>query len=399
MAVSHREPNRRTRAPASPNPCRLFLAVVAGLVALSQAGCMSAITNAALRNALLDSINTTLAFNAPEERHRRKKGPAIEEDTGVASQEDAPDAIAEGPAPEPMSLDEAVERAVKRLSEMGEVDAATQATLLSMLESTKPEDWPAAIDAFAAALEANRPTRPALPPETRSPVVHVTHQAADPPADSLVAPADDVPPAVADLQAVATEQPSESGTDQSAQQSAQHVATPEVFDPEVFAPELASGSASPPPRLIIEPASDAPASQPPADVGTTPRLEVRNPCFVSRVRGWGEVDRFPDHVFRPGQDLIVYFELENLAARVSPEGHSTSIDTLLRLVSPDGTEFGRWAFPPVEETCQSPRRDYFARYLIRVPEACPAGPCRMEISVSDRIGGTSTQTQLTVDVR
>ncbi len=383
MAVFHSEQQVRNASPASDAaPCRLFAAVVAGLVILTQTGCTSAITNAALRNALLDSLNT-VAFTSADERHRRKKEALAEDDAEIASQDTAPEAIAAGPAPEPMSLDEAVERAVKRLSEMGEIDAATQATLLSMLESTRPEDWPAAIDAFAAALEANRPARPALPAlpgESRSQVIPVVHQDADASAEST---------AIATADAGAASEPE---TPAQPAAPARLVIEPAASSLESTAEALSVEAP------VIDPTT-APPQDASADVTPSPSLEVRNSCFVSRVRGWGEVDRFPDQAFRPGQDLIVYFELENLAAQVTPEGHSTSIDTLLRLVSADGVELGRWSFPPVEETCRSPRRDYFARYLIRLPDDCPAGPGRMEISVSDRTAGASARSQLAVDVR
>jgi hypothetical protein len=380
MAVFHSEQQVRNTSPASAAaPCRLFAAVVAGLVILTQTGCMSSITNAALRNALLDSLNT-VAFTSADERHRRKKEAPAEDDAEIASQDTAPEAIAAGPAPEPMSLDEAVERAVKRLSEMGEIDAATQATLLSMLESTKPEDWPAAIDAFAAALEANRPARPVLPAESRSQVIPVVHQDADASAEST---------AIATADAGAATEP---------ETPAQPAAPARlVIEPAASSLESTAEALSVEAPVIDRP--PAPPQDTSADVTPSASLEVRNSCFVSRVRGWGEVDRFPDQAFRPGQDLIVYFELENLAAQVTPEGHSTSIDTLLRLVSADGVELGRWSFPPVEETCRSPRRDYFARYLIRLPDDCPAGPGRMEISVSDRTAGASARSQLAVDVR
>jgi hypothetical protein len=131
----------------------------------------------------------------------------------------------------------------------------------------------------------------------------------------------------------------------------------------------------------------------------TPAFAVGNACFVTRVRAWGAVDRFPEAAFRPGQDVIVYFEIDAPTARQSTAGHTTSIDTLFRLVAADGRQIGQWDFEPIEETCHAPRRDYFARYFLRVPETAPAGPYRLDFVVTDRVTGTSTQAHLDLEVR
>jgi hypothetical protein len=130
-----------------------------------------------------------------------------------------------------------------------------------------------------------------------------------------------------------------------------------------------------------------------------PVLAVRNACFVSRVRAWGVVDKFPEAVFRPGQDVIVYFELEAPTTRHSPAGHTTSIDTIFRLVASDGHQVGQWDFEPIDETCLAPRRDYFARYFVRIPETAAPGPYRLELMVTDLVAGVSSQAHLDLEVR
>jgi hypothetical protein len=96
--------------------------------------------------------------------------------------------------------------------------------------------------------------------------------------------------------------------------------------------------------------------------------------------------------------VIVYFEIEQLSCRESSTGHSTSIDTAFRLVGADGTQIRSWTFEPVDETCLSPRRDYFARYFLRMPDNAPVGPCRLEFVVTDRLAGASTQSHLDLEI-
>ncbi|MFO0424042.1 MAG: hypothetical protein ACK52C_10335, partial [Planctomycetia bacterium] len=147
----------------------------------------------------------------------------------------------------------------------------------------------------------------------------------------------------------------------------------------------------------ITPELEDPADEP-VDEPVAPTLVVRNPCFVTKVKAWGVVDRFPTQVFRRGQDVIVYFELEQLSCRSDATGHSTSIDTAFRLVGADGEQIRSWTFEPVDETCLSQRRDYFARYFLRMPDDAPTGPCRLEFVVTDRLAGASTQSHLDLEI-
>lgn len=350
---------------AFPKSCR-SLSLTAGLLLLTQAGCTSAITTAAMREA----FNVTMASLATPLPHAADREPAKDEEQHESAEAaDAIDAVADEEAPAvaakpKLTLDQAVERAVSRLSAAGQLDAATQATLLGMLESTNPEDWPAAIDAFTASLEANRPPIPAQPAAAPAPDDSVSQTEPAPP--TLPAP----------------------------------VALPALEEEAVAAPaEVAA--------VVIEPVSHAseqatiepePEPEDPADALVAPPLAVRNPCFVTKVKAWGVVDRFPTHVFRRGQDVIVYFELEQLSCRSDSTGHATSIDTAFRLVSPDGAQIRTWTFEPIEETCLSQRRDYFARYFLRIPDNAPAGPARLEFVVTDRVAGASTQSHLDLEI-
>jgi hypothetical protein len=359
---------------------KVWLLIAAPIIAAST-GCMSAITSATWRDALLDTVESIAEARAHDSGRRVADGsgsPAVDEPADLADDLAAP-AL---PATKRMSLDEAVERAVERLSAVGQLDADTQATLLSMLESTSPEDWPAAIDAFAASLEANRPQRPALAARKQSDTVATQARPAQPEMEPLSFPE---PPVV--TAATVPEQP-EPKQPEPAKVAIVEAARPIIApqpQPEVIEPMTTTA-----PDVVEQPLPETPA----------PRgLTVNNACFVSRVRAWGVVDRFPAQVFQRGQEVIVYFEVDQLSARESPAGHSTSIDAHFRLVASNGRQVGQWGFEPVEETCHAPRRDYFARYFIRIPDDVPSGACRLEFVVTDLLAGVSTQAHLDLEVK
>jgi hypothetical protein len=358
--------------------------LLAVLGCLAQAGCMSPLTSLAMREAL-DASFASISDSGHAAQGRRHAGA---EDDDRPSAEEAARSVDAGPPPKTMSLEEAVDRAVARLAHVGPLDAATQSTLLSMLESTKPEDWPAAIDAFAAALEANRPPvakRPAAAPAQDDPLLFPAQAIDQPPAEKVVAAK---PPVVEPLVL---------------EPAAAPVAAP--IEPAAVEPTVIPVASVQPAMVVpavIAPLAGEPEHDEPADLPSPtppPSLKVKNPCFVSRVRAWGVVDRFEQQVFRPGQEVIVYFELDDLSSRESAEGHATSIDSLFRLVGSDGRQVGQWTFEPIEETCHSPRRDYFARYFLRIPDNAPPGLCRLDFVVTDRLAGISTQSHLDLEVQ
>ena len=415
---------------------------LAGIGILSQAGCMSAITATTLREALRE---TAASLSAP---HDLDHASTARVDRPVADVE-AEDA--ENSPGDDAQLEQVIDNAVARLSAAGGIDTPTQELLIKTLEQTRPEDWAVVVNEFAKTLEASRGSIAAddaadggilARPRTGG-VLEL-----DIPARAR--PSADAPPLVAELAAAPVELVA--AVDLSGIPLLQ-------VAPIVVAPAPADGAPLPeptpphptaplPPQPInvvdipVRPIAPEPAPAPvvvaaliepaptPAALAelVTPEVEtaapmpptpeafelpaataaggviapagpvVSNACFATRVRGWGSVDRFPMAVFRPGQELIVYFELDRLQIRSAADGHTTGIDASFRLIDAGGERVGQWAFEPIVETCPAPRRDYFARYFIRIPEDAKPGRHRLEWSVTDTVAEASRQAHLDLDV-
>ena len=331
------------------NAARL-LGLAAGIIV--QTGCTSALSTAYLRDALWD-LSEHAAESAAEE-------PAA---AGAATS-DPGDRVADDVAADRADAERrqaAIEEAVERLARIGTLDAAAQAALVETLQATQQEDWPVVIEAFSATLA----DKPAAAAERRA-----------------ASESEPVPEPY-----VVAKTPTASAPGEAAAPSAAALAT--VVAPEPPAGPPAGPAASPP--SVATPAPATPPD-PPAAVARPP-LAVRNACFASRVRAWGNVERFPADRFQPGQEVIVYFELDGLSAAESAAGFRTAIDAALRLVDVDGREVHAWSFEPITETCPARRHDYFARYVVRLPESAP-GACRVEIAVTDAIAGTSATATL-----
>ena len=368
----------------------------------AQTGCMSAITSATLREALRETAtslleptddDTTPADHASLSASGRPV--TQQEQDALPGQLPASPPAAKIPA---MTLDEAIDKAVERLSGVGGIDPATREALIETLETTHPDDWPQVVDAFALSLEARRSDAASSQPVAAA-AISESAPVADAPlalaAAEQTVPApialEISPPAVVDQPVIVSAAPP------SRQESVEVV--PVAHRPSQAAAvatallQIEPAPASP--VLAIAPEAPAEAPEPPAVSGPG----VRNACFATRVRAWGVVDRFSQAAFRPGQEVIVYFELENLQANRSAEGHTTSISTVFRLLAADGTPLAAdITFDPVVETCREPRREFFARYVLRIPPAAPAGPCRLAWMVSDAVAGTTTTAHLDLTI-
>ena len=337
----------------------VLLAVLACTSASS--GCTSVISSAYLRETWLDAVEHASESRADAKAndkaaaHDESDVDDAEETAALPAGRDV-NALPDPAAWSPATLDEAVDEARRRLAKSGGLNDAARGTLIATLKSTPRQDWPVVVEEFTAVLAAA--------------------QIANAPEASGAAEATDESPSVA-----------------AASESVTTTTTTAKRDAAAAEPVAPMPPAESPRTAATEP--DQPPAQP---APIQPVFAVQNACFASRVRAWGVVDRFETAQFQPGQEVIIYFELDQLTSRESAEGHTTRIDTVLRLVDASGRRVHEWTFEPLEETCGSHRRDYFARYLVAVPPATPAGSCRLEVVVTDTIAGRTAQTSMPLDV-
>lgn len=411
---------------------------------------MSALTATTLREALRE---TAASLSSPHDLDHASMA-RVDQPEADASAE------AEEMGPEDdVELEQVIDNAVARLSAAGGIDAPTQELLIKTLEQTRPEDWAVVVNEFAATLEATRSTSHAadgaaagkaarsstgglieldIPARERSSVDAAS--AALPvalPAEPVDAvdlsgiPLLQVAPVVVSAVPVAAVPVAPAPVEvPPTPQIALPPATPQAPQPldvadipvspiaaaAVPAPVVVAALIEPQGTpmsvadVLVEQVNDVAAPMPPTPESFEPPTvtvtgpavpagpAVNNACFATRVRGWGNVERFPSTTFRPGQEVIVYFELDRLQIRSAADGHTTGIDSSFRLVDGSGQRVGQWSFEPIVETCPAPRRDYFARYFIRIPEDAKPGRHRLEWSVTDTVAGASRQAHLDLDI-
>lgn len=320
-------------------------------------GCTSALTTASLRGLPWDTAD--------------KKAAADDETAAVAADDDSSESDdTEAPVDHDARRAAAIEEAIARLSKVGSLDEQTQATLMATLQNTAPEDWPVVVAEFATAL---------------------TKAGGETAAAHVVAKAELSQSAPAPLPTAETAPEPDT--------TSEPVAAPEPPTPpiEVTGPTKADvpDGAAP----VVTAAPD-PLPEPDAETAVEPArtASIRTACFASRVQAWGVFDRFPADRFTPGQEVIVYVELDDLAATTAADGHTTCIDAALRLVAADGRTLADWNFEPIAETCASRRRDYFARFVVRIPETAAAGRSHVALAITDTLAGKTVETTLPLEI-
>jgi hypothetical protein len=86
-------------------------------------------------------------------------------------------------------------------------------------------------------------------------------------------------------------------------------------------------------------------------------LDVRNVALCKSVTIWGNYTEFDDYTFKPNQEVLLYFEVENFASQETSKGFATEFISSCEIFDATGRRVAEQQFPTAQETCQSRRRD------------------------------------------
>ena len=112
-------------------------------------------------------------------------------------------------------------------------------------------------------------------------------------------------------------------------------------------------------------------------------LEVKSVSFCTDVQGYGVVTKFPSNTFKPDQDLLLYCELDNVAADDVKEGFETQLQGSYEIIDPNGRRIADQLLPMEKEICKNHRRDYFIVYRIYTPMQIGPGNYQLRLTVED----------------
>lgn len=127
-------------------------------------------------------------------------------------------------------------------------------------------------------------------------------------------------------------------------------------------------------------------------------LEVRGLQFCTEIEAYGEVTPFPERRFEPGQEVILYCEVENFVAADLKEGFETRLQGSYDLLDRDGRRVSSQTLPEDRQVTNNRLRDYFVAYQMYLPDAIEPGPYQLRLTMEDVNGKKYGQSTIDFEV-
>lgn len=111
-------------------------------------------------------------------------------------------------------------------------------------------------------------------------------------------------------------------------------------------------------------------------------LVVRNLTFVTEVQSYGNYRPFAESKFSPGQEVLVYAEVENFVSEPTATGYATSLSYGYQIFDSRGQRVAQDEFKS-NEVCRNQRRDFFIGCHIYMPKRAYNGRHTLQLTVED----------------
>jgi hypothetical protein len=114
-------------------------------------------------------------------------------------------------------------------------------------------------------------------------------------------------------------------------------------------------------------------------------LSVANAAFCTDVKSFGDIKEFENYRFQPGQEVLLYCEVDNFVSAPLPNGtnHETHLRGSYKITDTSGYPVDEQALPANQDVSQTPRRDYFMVYRIWLPQTIAAGKYELNLAIED----------------
>lgn len=120
----------------------------------------------------------------------------------------------------------------------------------------------------------------------------------------------------------------------------------------------------------------------------TAKLEIRNVDFCTKISSFGNYETFDNNVFRPGQPVMVYAEIDNFSSKRGSDGlYRTQLKSTIEVhrVTPQGSEVVETLdFDATTDLCRHHRRDYYHSFELNIPSKATTGSYALVLIVEDQ---------------
>jgi hypothetical protein len=131
-----------------------------------------------------------------------------------------------------------------------------------------------------------------------------------------------------------------------------------------------------------------------ARLSETAPLVVRNLGFVTDIQGFGNYKKFAEYKFTPGQEVLLYAEVENFASEPTEDGYQTELRFGYQIFDSRGQRVADHESTS-KERCLNVRRDFYIGYRFHMPTRIYDGTHTLQLTVEDlqsqKIGQSSIE--------
>ncbi len=134
------------------------------------------------------------------------------------------------------------------------------------------------------------------------------------------------------------------------------------------------------------------------EVSHSADLKIKNVAICTEVEGFGKVKKFSNLQFRPGDEILVYCEIENFTEEKSvevsqvssgksdaPQTHVCRFDAQVQFLNADGETDHVTSFADIRDNCQTSRTDFYMFFRIQIPNL-PPGSHLIQVRLNDKVG-------------
>ena len=132
---------------------------------------------------------------------------------------------------------------------------------------------------------------------------------------------------------------------------------------------------------------------------STDSLDVRSLAFCTKVVWYGQIKEFNDNRFKPGQQVLLYCEIDNFTVNRSSEGYETHLQGSYNIYDAENNKVFSQVLPADKQVSRNYMRDYFIAYLMYLPQQLTPGKYRLELTMEDVGGKKYGQSNLAFEIQ
>lgn len=122
-------------------------------------------------------------------------------------------------------------------------------------------------------------------------------------------------------------------------------------------------------------------------------LQATSPLFCSSVVNFGNYIEFDRYEFKPGQPVVVYWEVKNFSSVESKEGWRTKLSATFEIQDSQGEKRHRFTRDFKDDVCRNRRHDFFNVVVFPLPDNLPPGDYVLKVTTIDKASEKSAEKQ------